>query len=294
MATATGSLPRILVSVLILGLCCTAPVRAGVCGDGVRDEGEACDDGNVLEGDGCGPTCEVENLPPDCSGAVASPVDVWPPNHAMVPVAIEGVVDPDGDEVTLVVKAVAQDEPVDGTGNGATCPDAEGVGSSTVSVRAERSGQGDGRVYHVTFEADDGRGGCCTGTVTTCVRHDRRPGGECVDQGPLYDSIVGDVETCGACQGDDCVPSDDDFAACGADLPQALVRRIARARVLLARAAEAGNAKRAAKLGRRAARLLERAAGRARVVLDRDCGDGVAAMLESAATCASCPVAGNG
>lgn len=33
------------------------PVR---CGDGVRSPGEACDDGNVLPGDGCSPTCTRE------------------------------------------------------------------------------------------------------------------------------------------------------------------------------------------------------------------------------------------
>jgi cysteine-rich repeat protein len=50
-------------------LCCPAgatiatdadcPVR---CGDGVPSAGEACDDGNVLSGDGCGPTCAREPL----------------------------------------------------------------------------------------------------------------------------------------------------------------------------------------------------------------------------------------
>jgi len=31
-----------------------------VCGDRVVDPGEECDDGNVVAGDGCGPTCQVE------------------------------------------------------------------------------------------------------------------------------------------------------------------------------------------------------------------------------------------
>ena len=39
----------------------------------------------------------------------------------------------------------------DGTGN--TCPDSMGVGTSTTQLRAERSGEGDGRVYHVSFSA---------------------------------------------------------------------------------------------------------------------------------------------
>jgi cysteine-rich repeat protein len=32
-----------------------------VCGDGVLDPGEECDDGNVAAGDGCSPTCRVEH-----------------------------------------------------------------------------------------------------------------------------------------------------------------------------------------------------------------------------------------
>ena len=84
--------------------------------------------------------------------------------------------------------------PLNGLGDGNTCPDASGVGASTASVRAERSGTrkvpGDGRVYHIAFSADDGQGGQCTGTVTVCVPHDQRLGGDCVDQGPMYDSTV--------------------------------------------------------------------------------------------------------
>ena len=33
-----------------------------VCGDGVLDAGESCDDGNTLEGDGCSSTCELESV----------------------------------------------------------------------------------------------------------------------------------------------------------------------------------------------------------------------------------------
>lgn len=31
-----------------------------VCGNGMRETGERCDDGNVAPGDGCGPTCQIE------------------------------------------------------------------------------------------------------------------------------------------------------------------------------------------------------------------------------------------
>jgi hypothetical protein len=105
-----------------------------------------------------------------------------------VPVSIVGVTDPDGDPVTITITSVTQDEPLNDLGDGNTCPDATGIGNPTVSVRAERSGLDDGRVYHLNFTASDGRGGQCSGTTGLCVPHDQRPGHVCGDQGPLYGS----------------------------------------------------------------------------------------------------------
>jgi hypothetical protein len=56
-----------------------------------------------------------------------------------------------------------------------------------VLLRAERSGTGNGRVYRVRFTADDSHGGSCTGAVTVCVPHDRRPG-TCIDDGQQYNA----------------------------------------------------------------------------------------------------------
>ena len=134
------------------------------------------------------------NHPPECTGAFADPDEIWPPNHKFIPVGILGVTDPDGDPVTLTIGSIFQDEPVDTFGDGRFTPDGQGVGSDVAEVRAERSGTetvpGDGRVYHVGFTADDGRGGQCSGVAAICVPHDQRPGYFCVDQGPLYDSTA--------------------------------------------------------------------------------------------------------
>jgi hypothetical protein len=132
---------------------------------------------------------EWTNAPPECSQAAANPAALWPPNHKMVPVTIGGVTDPDGDPVTITVDGVTQDEPTNGLGDGDTAPDAE-IGGGDVSVRAERSGKGDGRVYVISFTADDGLGGACQGTVTVTVPHDQRPGGAAVDSGQAFDSTV--------------------------------------------------------------------------------------------------------
>ncbi len=50
--------PAITLSLLVL----LAPVAASAaCGDGLIDADEGCDDGNVLDGDGCSATCEIED-----------------------------------------------------------------------------------------------------------------------------------------------------------------------------------------------------------------------------------------
>jgi hypothetical protein len=143
-------------------------------------------------------TCKATpaNQPPDCSGATAVPGRLWPPNHKFADVSVVGVTDPDGGPVTVTIMDIAQDEPLNGHGDGNTCPDASGVGTDFASVRPERSGAkktpGDGRVYHISFSAEDEQGGICSGTVQVCVPHDRRRGAACVDQGPLFDSTLCD------------------------------------------------------------------------------------------------------
>jgi hypothetical protein len=126
------------------------------------------------------------NRPVACGAARPSVGTLWPPDHRMASVAILDVTDPDNDQVTITVTGVTQDEPVQGLGDGDSSPDAVLQGD-TALLRAERAGNGNGRVYRVSFMADDGHGGQCTGAVTVCVPHDRRPG-ICVVDGQQYDS----------------------------------------------------------------------------------------------------------
>ena len=130
------------------------------------------------------------NRAPACGVAKPSVEMLWPPNHVLVPVGITGVTDPDGDAVDVIVTGVRQDEAVNGLGDGDAAPDAVGVGTGAASVRAERSGTGDGRVYHIAFAARDRKGGECNGKVTVCVPKDQGRNRSCVDQGPLYDSTA--------------------------------------------------------------------------------------------------------
>lgn len=132
------------------------------------------------------------NVPPDCSGAQATPSMLWPPNHKAHDIEIIGVTDPNGDAFTLNVDAIYQDEPVNSAEDGDTCPDATGVGTDSFSVIAERVGgdefglEGNGRVYWIYFTATDTYGATCSDVVKVIVPPNMST--TAFDNGPLYDS----------------------------------------------------------------------------------------------------------
>jgi len=133
------------------------------------------------------PGCSDNAL--DCGAAYLSVTELWPPNHQMVPISVLGVTNEGGGPITFTYH-VTQDEAVDATGSGNTCPDAQLV-NGVLSVRSERTGSGDGRVYAITVTADDGLGGTCTtAPLTVCVPHDQGRGHRCVDSGQKYDSFA--------------------------------------------------------------------------------------------------------
>ena len=132
-------------------------------------------------------SASVTNRPPVCRAAQASPAVLWAPNHQFVPIAILGVTDPDGDALTITATGVTQDEPVIGTGDGHTSPDAV-IQARAASVCAERAGNGNGRVYHIAFTADDGHGNSCSGAVTVGVPHSQKKGLTAIDDGQRYTS----------------------------------------------------------------------------------------------------------
>jgi PKD repeat protein len=130
------------------------------------------------------------NASPDCSSAMADIDILWPPNHKFVPINVQGVTDPDGDAISISIVSIFQDEPVNTQGDGETARDGRGIGTETAEIRAERSGTkkvpGNGRVYHIGFDASDGRGGICSGLIQVGVPHDVND--TPIDEGPIYDS----------------------------------------------------------------------------------------------------------
>lgn len=138
----------------------------------------------------CEDTVTCKNRPPDVSDAYPSIDCLWPPNHKFVDITIENVTDPDDDPVTITITGITSDEPtasIKGAGGAKHAPDASGVGTDTASLRAERSGTGNGRVYEITFVASDGIAET-VGSVTVCVPHDKSDVCECVDDGQDYDA----------------------------------------------------------------------------------------------------------
>lgn len=137
------------------------------------------------------------NNPPVCTGAEPSQSVLWPPNHKMYPININNVIDPDNNPIRIKITSVFQDEPVSISNkrqtnvDGDKAPDASGIGTDVAEIRSERLGDNDGRVYHISFTADDGTqtdNGQCNGQVTVSVPN--RIDKNAVDSGPLYDSTT--------------------------------------------------------------------------------------------------------
>lgn len=133
------------------------------------------------------------NDPPSCDLGYASMATLWPPNHKMHQIEIKGVTDPDDplEDILLSITSVYQDEPINGTGDGDSEPDAAiqiGNDYDTVLIRAERAGNLNGRVYHIGFTADDGFE-ACSGVVQVSVPHSRK-GPDAVDDGSTVDSTT--------------------------------------------------------------------------------------------------------
>ncbi|MFC2173418.1 DM9 repeat-containing protein [Acidobacteriota bacterium] len=146
--------------------------KAEPCGDqGPKFDATLSSTDDFTECGGDGPT---PTPTPGTCDARPSVLELKPPNHKFTEVTIEGV-------TNVEIKSVKQDECVDKKGGGDKAPDAMIASSrESVNLRAERDGQGDGRVYHIEFTADE-----CDGVVTVCVPHGNKP---CGDQGPKYES----------------------------------------------------------------------------------------------------------
>jgi predicted extracellular nuclease len=113
----------------------------------------------------------TDATPPELS-AQASPNQLWPPNHRYVTVQATTDASDDRDPTPSVsLVSVTSNEPDDapGDGDGSTTNDILIVDDDTFRLRAERSEDGTGRIYTITYLATDACGNVTEATTTVRV-----------------------------------------------------------------------------------------------------------------------------
>lgn len=106
---------------------------------------------------------------PSITGVSALPASLWPPNHDMVNVTVDyGASDNCPGNVSCVL-SVSSNEASNNKE-----PDWVVVDAHHVLLRAERAGQGVGRLYTITLICTDAAGNVTVKTATVLVPHDQR------------------------------------------------------------------------------------------------------------------------
>jgi hypothetical protein len=115
-------------------------------------------------------TIRIDKTPPAVTGWPASGCTLWPVNHKLVAVAVVVASDGLSGMASFNVEATSSEPATPGE------TDAVIAGTSldarTISLRAERLGNGSGRVYGVTAVAADRAGNTATALGTCVVPHD--------------------------------------------------------------------------------------------------------------------------
>lgn len=96
----------------------------------------------------------------------ARPATVWPPNHryhsfalSSLRISVSDAGDPGLSAVDVIITSVESDEPENGRGDGNTVNDIRlGSDCRNLQLRAERQGNGNGRVYTINLTATDASG----------------------------------------------------------------------------------------------------------------------------------------
>jgi hypothetical protein len=112
----------------------------------------------------------TDSTPPHIASVTASPDVLQPPNHELVPVTITvDAVDMGDPSPRCSIYDVTANEPIVGAGSGNTNFDWRVTGALTLELRAERSGQGDGRIYEVHVDCRDSSGNDSTASAKVTV-----------------------------------------------------------------------------------------------------------------------------
>lgn len=106
-------------------------------------------------------------IAPSITSLTASPNSIRPPNGKMVPVTLTAASSGGCGTVSYSILSVTANEPIQANDFAITGP-------LSLNVRADRLGNGNGRVYTITVKATDSSANTAAKTVTVTVPHDQR------------------------------------------------------------------------------------------------------------------------
>lgn len=107
----------------------------------------------------------VDDTKPIISGESANPSVIWPPNKKMVLVTVNYTTSDNCDPNPLSVLSVSSNE--------GTSADWQIVDAHHVNLRADRAGNGNGRIYTIEITSTDASGNSTSKTVLVTVPHDQ-------------------------------------------------------------------------------------------------------------------------
>jgi hypothetical protein len=149
-----------------------------------------------------GPTCSFKVTVNDTQSPNITTnhqtITLWPPNHKYATVRVTDLVasasdncDPGVGIGSVRIASVTSDEPNNSGGSGNTTNDIViAADCKSVQLRAERMGNGNGRVYTITFKVTDASGNVSTATAKVTVPHSQN-GSAALDDGPAYTVLSG-------------------------------------------------------------------------------------------------------
>ena len=104
----------------------------------------------------CSFTVTVKDVePPAINNLIVTPPVLWPPNHKMKNVTVNYTSSDNCPGPISCHITVTSDEPENGTGDGDQAPDWDVLNDHHIKLRAERAGNGDGRVYAIKVTCTD-------------------------------------------------------------------------------------------------------------------------------------------
>jgi endo-1,4-beta-xylanase len=114
-----------------------------------------------------------DTTPPSAPLLTVTPDVLSPANHKMARITVTAQSTDTVSAVVCAIQDVSSSEPDNGLGDGDTANDIGPASGLTTSLRAERSGAGNGRLYTITVGCSDRAGNTSSSTVGVTVPKNR-------------------------------------------------------------------------------------------------------------------------